>query len=186
MMTRMTWLSRHQLAKSGLQMMLLLSSGFLVSVFTRKAKSSFIWWWSSFWSWLMCWALQAAPLKSQSLGQRLELPATTNNKTSTIVFLIKSLCSFPRKYFLNSCISTLECGICWAPQALLCTRDPPLQNCICVATMSSNAGMQIWIRISDRSMQTLTTSQWLLYLMLDHVYFLSGSGIENSDVFISG
>ena len=44
----------HKLAKSGLQIMLLLSSGFLVKFFLWIAKSSFIWWWSSFWSRLMC------------------------------------------------------------------------------------------------------------------------------------
>ena len=101
-------------------------------------------------------------------------PSTFNNKHSTIALFNKPLYSFPWKDFVKWCgVSTLECGICPAPPALLCTRDPPLQNCICVATMSSNAGMQIWIRISYRSMQTLTTSQWLLYLMLDHMDFLS-------------
>ena len=105
-------------------MMLLLSSGFLVIVFTRKAKSSFIWWWSSFWSWLMC---------RPGGGCRLHLSTSSSlsdcdqqQRTRQLLgFFSKSGYFSPRPEFLNDPASTSEtsrvgCGICLAPPALVC------------------------------------------------------------------
>ena len=132
--TMMTWQARHKLAKPRLQMMLLLSSGFLVVVFIRKAKSSFIWWWSSFWSWLMCRAATVgctSPTEVPSSEWDCDQQQETINYW-TLLETLNSKYSFPRQDLVNDGLSTLECGIGLAPQALVCCTDPPLQNCICV------------------------------------------------------